>query len=227
MSRFRKTAKNLREEIIKIKQMSLKDALEHIWTYYKLPILGGIFAIIFIVSLLSAVLNPEEIYLQNAYIKLYSIEESAPQALTEDFHAALGLGPNDIVTTRAVYRSVLEGSQGDIYSLQTIQLLIAAGELDLLFLDRTSLEEMDNMDFYGDLEAILPAELWAAVKDRAVYLTDPDTGAEYAAALDIANLPLLEGCNFSSDTVFISVASTTQRTEHCVKMLEYIFGWPE
>ncbi len=227
MSRFKRIAKNIREEIAKVRQMSPKDALDHIWTYYKLPILGGIFVIIFIVSLLSAVLNPEETYLQNAYIRLYSIEESAPRALTEDFHEALELGPNDTVTTRAVYRSALEGSQEDIYSLQTVQLLIAAKELDLLFLDRTSLEEMANMDFYSDLEAILPAELWAEVKDRAVYLTDPDTGKEYAAALDVTDHPIIESCNFSSDSVLVSIASTTQRAEHCIKMLEYIFGWSE
>ncbi len=225
MSFFQKIKQDICNEITKIRKLPRGEKAWYIWEYYKIHICVLAFVIMFAGSMLSNILNPEKIYLQNASINLYDINQQEPEPLTTAFHDTMQLGEYDTVSIHPFYLTFDDmGAENDYYTVQKLQVMVAAKELDLLFTNKNSFEQMSLMGIYGNLEEMLPEDLWDSVKDSAIYLTDPDTGVDYAAALDITNSPVIKDCEFLSDTVFVCMSPTAPNIEHCIEMLEYIYS---
>ncbi len=224
MSFSQRAKKSISRDWDTFRSLSVKDKLWYIWEYYKFPIAVTAFVLICLVSLLVGVFSPEKVYLNNGLINLtgYSKTETAP--LTTDFHAAHGLGKHDTVSASTFYLSFREDySQEHYMALQSLQVLVAVGDLDLLFLSKTDFLDMESMGIYCDLTSILPETLWLTVKDRAIYVQDPETGESIPAALDVTACPAIQRCEFITDSVVVCVSPTTQRPEHCAAMLAYLF----
>ncbi len=215
----------LSNEVSKLKKMSTDDRKWYIWEYYKIPLVALAVALALLLSWIVQLLNPEEIYLHNAAINLLDETAAEPAALTSQFQEDLGLGRYETVScfpfTMALNGEYVENDQ---IMIQKLELMVGVGELDLLFMTEKDMMTLSGLSMYADLETVLPAELWEQAKDRAVYLTDPESGVRYAAGLDVSDCPIIQECEFYGDNVRVCITTGTPRLEHCLEMIRYILN---
>lgn len=211
-------------ELLKIRKMTPRDQAWYIWEYYKIHILTGILATALLSSLIGAILDPSEIYLQCALINLPTLSDTEPCPLTDGFHAARNLSDNDVVATDILYLSSDDiASQTTYQGMQKLYARSAANELDLMFLPKADCEALAVLGLFDNLEELLSSDLWNEIKEYAIYVTEPETGISYPAALDISTLPAVTECGFIADSVVLSIAPGTQHLENCIQMIQYLF----
>lgn len=130
--------KKLKEDLQKIKGMSFKEAVDHIFTYYGLAIAAIIFAIIFTISLVSSVIKNKltvpviQVAVQNELEAYYGSDLS--ELLHEAFPDSTG------------YREPLKcpffgaGNQTDVYAGIQLTAYMAAGDIDAVICDRATVD---------------------------------------------------------------------------------------
>lgn len=137
--------KRIKEDLEKMKGMSFKEAVDHIFTYYGLAIAGIIFGLIFIISLASTVITNKRTVpvisfaVQNEMEYYYS--EDITSLLTEAFPDATGYHEPFKCTFSGA------GDRNDVYAGIQLAAYIAAGDIDAILCDA---ETADYLGESGD-----------------------------------------------------------------------------
>lgn len=224
MDLFSKLKQWFRMEWAKLSMLSPADRAWYIWEYYKIHIFTVIVVLGLLAGWLGAILDPTEIYLNTTLINLPTLSDTAPEPLTNGFHAAMNLSDRDAVTTDILYLSSDDvTSQITYQGMQKLYARSAANELDLLFMPKTDYEALAVLGLFDNLEELLPSDLWNEAKKYALYVTGPETGVSYPAALDVSTLPMIAECGFIADSAVLSIAPGTQHLENCIQMIQYLF----
>ena len=126
----------LKEDLQKIKGMSFKEAADHIYTYYGLIIAAIIFALIFIISLISTVVKNKltvpviQVAVQNEIEYFYGDDMSL--LLSETFPDAKGYNE----PFKCTFSSSADTT--DMYAGIQLMAYIAAGDIDAVICDQAT-----------------------------------------------------------------------------------------
>lgn len=225
MSYYKKFIFILKSETAKLRNMTRADRLWYIWEYYKIHIAVILFVLVFSISMLYHLVCPDQVYLQNITVNLTTGNGIEPEPLSDDFREAMGLSQRDVIQSSPQYLTLERETLAEDYqTFQVIQVLVAARELDILFMDGEALPELSRWIVYADLEEILPPDLWSTVKEHVIYIEDPESGRSFPAAIDISTNPVIEKCGYLSDTVVLSIAANAPHLEHSINVIRYLFG---
>ena len=127
-----------REDLQKIKGMSFKEAVDHIFTYYGLAIAAIIFALIFIISLISTVVKNKltvpviQVAVQNEIEYYYGDDMSL--LLAETFPDAKGYNE----PFKCTFSSSADTT--DMYAGIQLAAYIAAGDIDAIICDQDTVD---------------------------------------------------------------------------------------
>lgn len=162
------------------KELSTKAKLEHIWEYYRIPIIIGIFVVAIIGSLLKATLTHVTPVLSVLMVNTWSDQTKAEDSLTP-FMEQNGYRPEEVVVDTSV-NLVIDDTR--YYQEQTrLFVLLASKEYDVMFADQTIYDKYAGQGCFRNLEDYLSEEELAALKDRLYYATDAKTGERYPCAI--------------------------------------------
>lgn len=213
-----------RSEREKLKNMSRKDQLWYIWTYYKLHMLAVVIVGFLIYTVTTAAYRSTfSTALHCICINSRSESELNFTPLEQDFSTWLGLGKKDTITAETAFISY--GDQATDYSyanMAKISAMVAAQDLDVLIADQESIDHYASFGGQLDLTEALPPELLTLVQDR-LYETAGEDGILHAYAIDLSDTEFASACGFAQKPPLLGIINNSARIDNAVALIRYIF----
>ena len=227
--------------------MSPAKKAEHIYTYYKWPILLGLIALIALGSVLHRQLTKKEPVLCLALANV-AVGEDLEDELTDGFLRFLGADAKkrEVYLYRDLYLSDSADTLNHEYAYASKMKLmgaVSAGKLDLVLMNREAYDLLSRSGYLLELSPALFAEnaaLYAQVlpilSSNEVVLSD--NSIEYQLgeaetlevetetvrnALDVSSLPLFARAGFP-DAVYLGVIANSERLANCIEFVSYVSG---
>lgn len=224
---------DIRAEKKKLKNMSMKEKLQYIWDYYRIPILvislGMIMAIFIIKDVISnnrpthlyaCMLNSNYSYdndteLINEYINYADIDTQAEQLIL-DFSMQIHLDDAD---------------QMSLAYQQKIMALFAADELDVLVGDEQIVKSYAEADGFANLEEFLPDDLKSelAEKGYSYYHYTSEDGGSVPIGLYMDSCKRLQedgtmGTYPEDSRPIFTIAWNTPHPENSIEFLRFLIS---
>ena len=236
----------IRKENIKIKDMPLKKKISYIRDYYKFPIIGGIAALIFLVTFVRDYRQNNRPKYLDAILINSDLAYSYDESLKEDFikYAGVDTETYNLVIDSSITISEDSYDQMTMANMQKVVAMYTAGELDVVIGPEPIMDEYGAMGAHMDLSGILTDELKKKLADKGYdifYTTEyeEDENGEtkaigtYPAGVYIGSSEYLAGLGSSGayaaqieagkKPVF-TITATCTRTDNALQLLYMITG---
>ncbi|HKM33611.1 MAG TPA: hypothetical protein VJY54_02590 [Lachnospiraceae bacterium] len=159
-----------RKERDQIKKQPLKKKLAYFWTYYKWFVIGGLIAIILIVTTAKAYMDKKEYALYGVMLNGYSLSQEE-EPLATGFEEYAGIDTNKYsVSFNSTLTMTDQMDQSGIGATQFIMVYIAAKDLDVTVMDLKRFGKYANGDTYLDLRELLDADMLDKLSDKLYYV---------------------------------------------------------
>lgn len=228
-------------------RMNLLQRLDHIFEYYKFPLVLILIAVVAAGSVLYYRLTRREALLYVAYANI-SIGETLDGAISEDYPRAIGADPVkcEVRLYRNLYLSQDVTVQNHEYAYASqlkVMAAMANGQLDVVLMNREAYDILSAGGYLMPLEGFLKGELSGRTAGRlvsnTVILSDNDIEhrldesipyraetEEVANAILISAFPLFAQADFSGD-VYLGVVGNSERTEAVLQYIDYLTSPPQ
>lgn len=228
------------------RSMSPKQKLEHIYLYYKGPILLGLLALAVLGSIVQQQLTKKEplVYLALANV---AVGEDAEADLTQGFLRYLGADEKkqEVYLYPDLYLSENAETLNHEYAYASRMKLmgaVSAGRLDLVLMNREAWDMLSrggyllvlNPDFFED--AALYAQLSPCLAENEVIVSDNSLAYQLGEAethevetapaengLAVSGLPFFSAAGFP-DAVYLGVIANTKHPAACAQYMAYLLS---
>ena len=229
------------------RRMSPAKKVEHIYTYYKWPILLGLIALIVLGSVLHRQLTKKEPVLYLAFANV-SVGEDLENGLTDGFLRFLGADAKkqEVYLYRDLYLSDNADTLNHEYAYASKMKLmgaVTAGKLDLVLMNREAYDLLSRSGYLLELTPSVFAddpELYEALLPllSANELVLSDNGIEYQLgeaethdfetvsvqnAMEVTALPLFARAGFP-EAVYLGVIANSERLPACLQMISFLMS---
>ncbi len=224
------------------RQLTPAKKLDHILTYYKIPLILLAFALIVLGDVCWRHFTKKETLLYAAYSNV-AVGEELDRALTEDFIAYLGENPkkNQVQVYRELYLSSDPSTENHQYAYASRLKLLAtiqAQEIDLVLMNQEAYDFLSGEGYLAELPPLLDSALavrleplltanTVILEDNSIELTLNEADAyeavteEAVNALTVNGLPLFQDAGFPGP-VYLGVIGNTPRLPAVLEYLEYL-----
>ena len=225
-------------------RMTLRQKLDYIWTYYKIPIVAIAATLFFIVSYGGHLLTQKKALL---YLGMANVAagDDLFTALDAGFVTAQGQNPRrtEVYLYRDLYLSNNASTQNHEYAYASrlkVLATITDKKLDMVLMNREAYDLLSGQGYLLPLpdllaqDAALAAALTPRLCENTVILSDNsielqlNEADEYIAeteqavnALDVSDLPLFAQAGFAGD-VYLGVIGNTPREETVLAYLNWL-----
>ena len=222
--------------------MTLPQRLDHIFEYYKFPLVLTLIAAVALGSVLYYRLTRKEALLYVGCANI-SVGETLDRELGEGFTKAIAKNPSksEVRLYRNLYLSRDATVQNHEYAYASqlkVMAAMANGQLDVLLMNREAYDIMSAGGYLRPLTDLPDAGLNERLSDRlienTVILEDNDIehrldeSVPYQAeteevpnAILISAFPLFAGAGFSAD-VYLGIIGNTARTDAVLQYIDYL-----
>lgn len=215
----------IREEWKKLSALTWGQRFGYIWDYYK-PLMVAILCVIAVISIGVSVYRNKQInHLLNVYMVNCAYDAMDPEAVAADFGEYIGgLGVHDEITIDTSI--ALDDENVSEYSMAAqmkVTALTAAGDMDVVLLDRKYFERYRDACGLMDLSKALSEEQLAQWADRIEYGKDEETGEEIPAGLNVKDAPLVKETNlYYGEEVYAVLMASAKNVEMGGTFLTYL-----
>ncbi len=217
--------KEEKEQWGKLKDKPLKEKISYFWYYYKFYVIGVIVGIIcliiFIRGYMESMKEPS-IYVALINSGYMSIAETS---LMDDYVESRNINTASSPARFDISISMTQGTadNASVANSQKLMALFQTHAMDVIISDAWVLEEYASLSAFGNLEALLPEDLYEKVQDRLYFYTFPD-GSRIPIGFYGDELPkLMEDPGHSKDTPpVVAISGTTDRPESAVDFIRYL-----
>lgn len=227
-----------------LRQMSLAGRLEYFYTYYKLPILLALIALVLLGSGMYRHFTKKDIMLYSAYVNI-SIGDDLNMQLNSGFVSAAGADPrkSEVYTYQTLYLSddsTVENHEYAYASQMKIMAAVASKQLDVVLMNKEAYDILSHNGYLLDLPESLSQNhsLYQTLKpyltsntviieDNSVeyHLNEADTyqavTEESINGINVSKFPLFQNAGFS-DTVYLGVIRDSPHLSTALQYMEYI-----
>lgn len=227
---FSKLKKHFSLEKERLKEMSFKEKLDHIWTYYKEYMFIALMIVIIISVAISAALNADMQYYCCGMMSNVELTIEGHDYLTDVFFEDV-LGSPDgkiYLSSSTIKGSATVSDTDDSYST-TMGVLaqIEGKDLDYMIMDPYSFEHYVDERIYMDLTGLLSEEelAWLYEQNMIVQMREESEAEGSPVGIDISKMPFGEDCLLTKGTVYLVFIRNGEHPEHCLKLWEHIKNW--
>ncbi|MCR5415938.1 MAG: hypothetical protein K6E79_04005 [Pseudobutyrivibrio sp.] len=204
--------KTLAGEKKKLAQMSFKEKVDYIFTYYKIHIIGALIVIALIIYIIYQRMNYTTYRLYGVVINSSEVNEN----LTKTLPDTLGMEAHDGV-------SLIAGLSGDVDSnsisyYNQIDLYTVSGQMDFAFTDEEGVQYLCDLGTPLDVTQVLPenlAELW---KNRETQFSqrneNDETYFDNYAAIDISDTAIPEYFGLDDNMSYLVITDLSNNQEY-------------
>lgn len=218
----------------KLKPMTHRQRIAHIWTYYKIQIFIAIFAVIFIFTIIGNLSNASKETLISGVFANVDMSQEGWDYVDSQFFAHL----HGDVQTQAIQLSATDFT--DIYSNVSIfdssytsamnpVAMASGGSLDYFVMAEDALRFYMTQEVLLDLSNFFTADELDAFGEKVIYLElvdDSDvTISRSAVAIDISDLPFVQDCLNLTGSCYFSLATSISHPDNCRIFWEYLLAW--
>ena len=231
-------------------EMSPAKKLEHIYTYFRWPILLGLIALIVLGSLIRHFLTKKEPVLYLAAVNV-AVGQELQQSLTEDYLYAAGLDASRMEVF--LYGDLYVSEDPDTVNREfayasKIKIMgsIESRQLDAVIMNREAYDLFSASGFLLDLPAFLAGNDPLLLRHISPMLTDNEVILEDNAiewkldevpthevvtetltnGIAVNGLPLFREAGFA-DELYLGIIANTERAEQVLAYLNYLTAAPQ
>ncbi len=240
-----------REEREAMKHKTPKEKLSYFWDYYKWHVIVSILVLIVGISLIYETVTRKDVAFYALLLNgaTYSFMQDNAEN-TSDFAAYAGIDENDYEILYDTTVQLGQGSANEYEAAQKLMVYIAAGDLDVMVSDYSSLEKYAYKENFHDMRTFLTQEQIEKY-GASFYYIDNAVVREIDAANDAMNLdyvpnygnptqpekmkepipvgiylpkesPLLKDYYFHGEDVVVSVLINTSRPEITSQYIDFL-----
>ncbi len=229
------------------RNMSPKEKLDHVLTYYKWPILLGIAALLILASVVRRQVSEKDPVLYLAFANV-AVGEDLEGDLTDGFLLSVDANRNkqEVYLYRDLYLSDEADQLNHEYAYASRMKLmgsVGAGKLDLVLMNHEAYDLLSRSGYLLELSPTLFAEgpalyeqLLPILSYNEVVLSD--NGIEFQLgeaethevetekvqnALIVSNLPLFARAGFP-DSVYLGIIANSERLPACLQYIGYLLS---
>ena len=164
------------------KDLSFKAKIEHIWEYYRVGIILGIFVVLIVGSIAKAMITHVEPVFSVMMVNTWSDQTKGGECLSK-FLVENGYDAKEGVCDTSLNLVI----DDPLYYQDQTQLfvLLASKEYDVMFSDNTVLEKYAPQGCYQNLENYLSEAQLKELEDNLYYTTDEKTKENYPCAIHL------------------------------------------
>lgn len=224
----------MKNEFIKLRDMTFREKREYIWEYYKVSIIVTLFVLAMVGSLINSwfINPPKKEYLYIAWMGGYVTDDQL-NALTAKLTESLVEDPE----REEVIISTFFLTQDASYNMAVynrLAAIVAAGQVDLFVLDEAGLAEMAGTGYIKPLDELmseltrlgdtsLVSRLTPLLKE-AVYQPDDETVPEsHLFGLLLQDCPLLASMDIYTTELYLGIVVNTQKTDIIARALQFFY----
>ena len=231
------SAEERRQRQEMFRQLSRAKKLEHIWLYYKAPILLTILALGILISGVYRAATQKEPVVYLACVNV-SAGRDMEARLTEDYLTCRGLNPKrtEVRLYRDLYLSDDPAAVDHEFAYASRMKLLAtinSRQLDLVLMNREAYDLCSASGYLLDLSNMVDSAFLTAnqviLEDNAVEY-NLNEAQEYTAvtetvynALELTQLSVFQEAGFSG-SVYIGIIANTPRPAACQDYLDYLIA---
>lgn len=207
-----------------MRDMTFSRKVSHIWYYYKWFILGTIFIVGCIISLIVSIVSQKEVVLN--VVIADNITEEGPRFIIKGMSERLHIDEKQevLVDTSIHMDDKLNGSTVIYDSIEKFNTLIVVGDYDVVIDEGIVPQNYSGQDAIMDLRTLMTKEQQKKFRDR-FYIKKDSEGNEIVAGLFIDGLPWTEDAKLLKEKPLVSVPSTTTHRENAKEMLQWILTY--
>lgn len=216
-----------KNENTKLKELPLKKKIEYIWEYYKLWILGIAFLLVFIISIITTIINnPSEDSILYAAFLNTTLTSKEDTSLDENFIKHLGLEDTDKYLTLDL-SMFIDRESNDLYSMnsnQKLVALIAAAEIDVIVSDENNFLSLAQGGGYYNLEEILSTELIEKYSSSFYYTKSEEDGKEHPYGISLHDNSIIKKDGIYPDNMIpiLGIPANNTDPKMAVSFLEFL-----
>lgn len=229
-----------RAEWQKLKGQPLKAKLEHLFTYYRYPIIAAVILIAMVISLAVSISSQKESGFQAYLIGAIPKNENT-DAFLEDFANVAGIntGTHFVSITPGGMVSEDGKDENSVVNAQTVAVKTAAGELDVLgcptdrflgyayneyFVDLRQVFSQEQLDLWGARLIYIDTALLA--EETLTQLPDPTDPSKMTSPMAVglqisADGPLADYCLLANDGLVLGILCNAPNPEAAAMFLQY------
>lgn len=161
----------IREQMKKMKDMSLKGKISHLWTYYKIHAAIIIIAIVFISSLIYDYATHKDTVLYTIFVNA-SMPYMDGSALSSEFEQFAGIDTNKYETyfDFSFRISDVDSTLETAYTNEKFVAMMYARTVDAMVADSATFDYYAQNDYFANLENVLSKEVLEKYKDYLYYI---------------------------------------------------------
>ena len=223
--------KHFAQEKANLKQMTFKEKLDHIWSYYKEYMFIALVLIIIIVVIISAAMNAGTVYYTCGVMSNVELSIEGHTYLTDTFFEDVLGDPDGRIFLTPSELPVQEVSVGDTtdrynaYMGVTSQ--IEGKDLDYMLMDEFSFSFYTDDRVYLDLSTLLsPEDLQWLYDQNMIVQTRSDVQTQGTPhGIDISKLPFGQDCLLTEGPCYLVFIRNSDQKANCLKLWEHIKNW--
>lgn len=226
------------------RKMSLKDKVDYIFTYFRLPIVVGLVLLYFVCSTVYRQVTKKDVVLYSALLNI-SVGDDLEAQLNEGFISAIGYEPQktEVYLYKGLYASNNPSAENHEYwyaSRLKLMASIEAKQLDIVLMNKEAYDVYSQDGYLLDLNDLLSQDdsLYRILEPHLTANTVilEDNSIEYALneahryhvvteevtnGIDVSSFPMFQEAGFA-DAVYLGVMPNTPRTSAVIEYIAYL-----
>jgi len=221
-------------EVTRMREMTFKEKLQHIWEYYKLHLMAVAVILIIIGSIINVwLINPRQ-------KTVLFVAWNAGFAMHEQLTAVADVLADEIVEDKkretvevSLFYAPASDPQSEMANTMRLTAMVAAGAIDVFILDNDMIAEYTERGLIQPLEEIVAGVrttnpvLYAEVDERLAYVlhTSEEKNPEgRLMGVGINNSPLLSELGLNQEELWFCVSASSDNLDNIVPALAILLG---
>jgi hypothetical protein len=203
--------------MVGLKSMSRKEKIQYIWDYYKLHIISVIIVIAVIASFIHGQLTKID-YVVNVTIIGNAINESKKEEVEKKF-TSLVVKEGERRKQALIDVIATDKSELSYEMMQKFVVRIAAGEIDVVILDKGFFDSFVKQDMFIPLESISKINL-SDIKQNKIEASGSTNKAVYA--ISVEGNKELEAIGYNTKNKVLGIIASSKNKDNGIKVFKDI-----
>ena len=219
----------IKEQRKKLKDLSFSDKIKYIWSYYWIPIVGVVLAVIFAVSLISSIVknNYDTVCFVAVLDGKMTGYENDTDILTTGLTDYLGIdGKKEQVDLSYTFSLQEKEMDQEAYvSANKLYTYASTSSLDGYLSEKEYIDYFctDKNIFFWDLRDLFSTEELETLSDYIIYYTN-SSGESFPIAVDISEAPVIKDSDLNMKQPCYGIVSTSKYSENAANFIRFVFN---
>jgi hypothetical protein len=222
--------KSLENDKQALAQMSFREKVDHLWTYYKGFLWVLVAAAMLITLVCTGIINRNKNYVSSGVTVNVELSQDAIDylsALCQERHPDLKEGAFSLESSMMEDFEDTQDYEYNYGILSGILTMAAAKDLDYMIMDKVSMELILKQGTFMDLTEIFTQDELTAFGDIVISAREEEETEARPVVINITDLPFIKDNTDADGPVYIAFAASSPRKDACRQIWDDIVAWPQ